>query len=274
MAYPEKLVRYTHTREKMNVPKTVNFAYADNEIVNARKGLWLYGSEHQVPDSDSRGLAPRQAWFIWKDNQYTDMMNTTVTRWGNASPGEGNLAFNAFLYPGTLMRDFLSDIVPIPKEMAESPEWMLTLPQCLKDHTAEYNVRTELEEVDRYPRHVLERNGKDIIWIDTQHGFNVRRRRVYQPSGAIAFEGKMSGFKERVPGIWLPDRQIAVTFHPADGFLNPTHELALQGKIFWIVYNTLHEARFNYVPDSLFEVPTHLPKEIRVIDSRKQKSRE
>jgi hypothetical protein len=139
------------------------------------------------------------------------------------------------------------------------------LPLCLKVAKPEYRIRKELEEIDGSPCHVVERAGKDVIWLDAEHGFNVRRRTIYWPSGAVCAEFKASGFDEKAPGIWLPNRQVSVAFNPDSA------PAAYRGKVMFVLVNRLEEARFGDLTDALFEVL--LPKEVRVIDLRKEKSR-
>ena len=71
----------------------------------------------------------------------------------------------------------------------------------------------ELEEVDEKPCHVLEWPEKDILYVDTEQGFNVRRRTLLQASGSMLGEFKASRFREYVCGIWLPERQISLAYN-------------------------------------------------------------
>jgi hypothetical protein len=208
-------------------------------------------------------MGGRQQWALWKEKQYTyrDHLNVTIS---DGDPGAANWFFNVWLYPMSLWRDSLSDTFDIPEEAYNDQEpgglWM-EMPRCLKTHPKQYRVRKAMEDVDGFPCHVVEWDKKDIIWIDHEHGFNVRRRRVFQPSGDIAGDFKASAFKERAPGIWLPDRQIGV------GFNTDRDPKEYRGRISLVLINVLREARFNDVPDSLFEVP--LDKDVLMHDNRK-----
>ena len=162
-----------------------------------------------------------------------------------------------------LFRDFHSDTFDVPKDFfQEGSEAAFVLPLCLKVAKAEYRIRAELEEIDGSPCHVVERAGKDVIWLDAEHGYNVRRRTIYWPSGAVCAEFKASGLDEKAPGIWLPNRQISVAFNPDSA------PVAYRGRVMFVLINRLEEARFGDVPDGLFEVP--LPKDVRVFDLRKK----
>jgi len=260
------MVRYVHSREKIDPPPNKLALYGDNQMVAARKGPWLFTSEDQSMVDNPAKISGRKTWVLWRDGQYTERDHNNVTFRSEApSPDGGNLALSTFYYPNTLMRDFLSDTFVLPDELLDSEEFGLALPRCLVKHRAEYRVREQLEEVDSFPCHVVERAGKDIIWMDDHHGFNVRRRRGLQPSGSILYEGKLSSFEEKAPGIWLPQRQLGIAFNP-DTFPEP-----YRGKVMRVVTNTLQEARFNDLPDSFFEVPQ--PKGVVVHDLRKQKDR-
>jgi hypothetical protein len=164
----------------------------------------------------------------------------------------------------SLCRDSLSDTFAIPEEAFQDEEpgglWM-EMPRCLTTHRALYRVREAMEDVDGFPCHVVEWAKKDIIWVDHGHGFNVRRRREFQPSGDIAFDFKASGFQQRAPGVWLPDRQLSVAFNM------DRDPKEYRGRVSFVMTNVLREARFNDVPDSLFEVP--LDKDVLIHDERK-----
>jgi hypothetical protein len=259
------MVRYVHSREQIDPPPNFLVLYGDNRMVAARKGPCLFASEDQLMVDNPARITGRKTWVLWKDGQYTDRDHNNVTILSKApAPGEGNLALNTFYYPNTLMRDFLTDTFDFPDELWETEEFSLMLPRCLVKHRAEYRVRKELEDVDSFPCHVVERPGKDVIWIDEHCGFNFRRRRGFQPSGSILYEGKASSFEEKAPGIWLPQRQIGIAYNP-DAAPEP-----YRGKIMRVVTNTVQEVRFNDLPDDFFEIPQ--PQGVLVHDLRKTKS--
>lgn len=259
------MVRYVHSREQIDPPPNTLVLYGDNQMVAARKGPWLFASEDQSIVDNPAKISGRKTWVLWRNGQYTQRDHDDVTIRPEAPSLEGNLALSVFYYPNTLMRDFLSDTFVLPDELLDSEEFGLALPRCLVKHRAEYRVREQLEEVDSFPCHVVERAGKDIIWIDNQHGFNIRRRRGFQPSGSILYEGKLSSFEEKAPGIWLPRRQVGVAFNP------DTSPEPCRGKVMRIVTNTLLEARFNDLPDTFFEIPR--PDNVRVHDLRARSDR-
>jgi hypothetical protein len=252
------IMRYTHARERIHPPAGTLVFYPDSEIVNARKGTWYYTQTRQAfinnPDAKTAD------WVLWKNKQFT-------FRTGNRALIKSepeSIAYQCSFYLFALFRDLISDAMPIAEEaFQKDSELGMILPRCLKLNNAAYRVRKELEEVDEAPCHVLEWPGKDVLWIDTEHGFNVRRRTAFQPSGSLLGEFKASRFKERAPGIWLPERQMGLAYNRDS---DPKDH---RGRIAFVMTNTLHEARFNDLPDSFFEIP--LPEEVKVHDLRTEK---
>ena len=243
------MVRYVHAREQIEPPPGMLVLYGDNQIVNARKGKWLFASENQAMPANPAHISGRKTWVLWKDGKYTERNQQSIQSRSGEPDLAGNLALNVFYYPNSLFRDFCSDTFTLPAEFWNEDEPSLTLPRCLSAHKKEYRVRGELEEVDSFPCHVLEWPGHDIIWIDDHCGFNVRRRKFFVPSGSMVFEMKASGFEEKAPGIWIPGRQTGITFNPDSA--PPQY----RGKIMRIVTNTLIEAQIGDVPDAMFNVP-------------------
>ena len=153
-------------------------------------------------------------------------------------------------YPNNLMRNSFSDLVTLPPSPPDQiTERGLMLPGCILANKAEYRVRGQLEEIDGAWCHVIERPGHDVIWVDTQHGFQVRRRTISQKSGRPLLEMRTTDLRERAPGVWLPTHQIGVSFNldsdPAE----------YQGRVRTVTTNRLIEARFNDLPDSFFALP-------------------
>jgi hypothetical protein len=261
------MIRYTHSRDRIDPAPGSLVLYPDNRLTNARKGPWLFAREEQADGPGPRPtITGRNTWVLWKDGVYTerDRQNARIME-GAQVMAAGTLALQTFYYPGALFRDFHSDTFDVPEAFfKENLEAAFVLPRCLRADKAEYRIRKDLEEIDGSPCHVIERAGKDVIWLDADHGYNVRRRTLHWPSGALCAEFKASGFAEKAPGIWLPARQVSVAFNP------DTAPPAYRGKLMFVLINRLEEARFGDVPDSLFKVP--LPKEVRVVDLREKKA--
>jgi hypothetical protein len=250
------MVRYTHMRERIQPPPGKMVEFPDVELINARKGpaLFIYFNQPRIATPDEK----RESWRLWKDKHCIQREDRTAFMQDDPAP-----LLNYYWYPCGLFRDLFSDTIPIPEEGFDDGDLALFLPRCLKVNKGEYIVRKELEEIDGGPCHVLERKGKDIIWIDAKRGFNVCRRTVLQPSGNVLVEFKAIGLMEKVKGIWLPKRQLSVVFN----FDADPREDRL--KVRFVMANTLLGARFNDLPDSFFEVP--LPNGVTLTDHRKLK---
>ncbi len=78
-----------------------------------------------------------------------------------------------------------------------------------------YRVLPKLQSVDGFPCYVIS-SGRDMIWIDDQHGFCVRRRVMF--TGHDLSDAKLSqlryckDFSEAAPGIWWPKQCSAITY--------------------------------------------------------------
>jgi hypothetical protein len=252
------MVKYTHMRERIAPPPGKMVEFPDVELTNARRGksIAIYHSQ-SLTDNRERKI---QNWLLWDGTCYTERNGLAAFK--QNQPAQHLMSY--FWYPMTLMRDMISESIPIPEEaFTKDPELSLMLPHCLKANLKSYAVRKELEDVDGVLCHVLERPGKDVLWIAADHGFNVARRTVFQPSGAVLFEFKANGFKEHAKGIWLPKRQISVAFN------FDTDPKEYRGRVRFVMINNLHDARFGDVPDSVFQVP--LPEGVKLDDRRKGK---
>lgn len=102
------------------------------------------------------------------------------------------------------------------------------LPGAFADH--DYRLLQAPEEVDGFPCVVVERPGKDKVWIDAGYGFAVRRRRWRaeasggEPEKLYLYESR--DFREERPGVWLPWRtHITVSVPPESG--SPSFEPAM-----------------------------------------------
>src|SRR5438270_2520198 len=162
------VIRYTHSRERIDPPPGSLVLYGDNQVVNARKGPWAFLSEDQSMSGASGHAEGRRTWGLWKENQYTERNRLDLTI-RDGDPGSSNLFYNVWLYPMSLCRDSLSDTFSIPEEAYREPEglWM-ELPRCLKTYRAHYRVRKDMEDVDGFPCLVVEWARKDVMWVDPQ----------------------------------------------------------------------------------------------------------
>lgn len=268
------MLRYRHTRTQMNAPyprAPGKGEYPNPEVTNARKGNWLYiGEVERLLTKDGEVAPPDQVirnTYIWRDGY-------CVFRQGGTVVFRDDATFNLWGFHYYLVNTGLSvwkDALPDRKDIghavgsAEAAESALNdLPRLVRNNKAEYSVRKELELVGGYPCHVVERKGKDVLWLDAEHGFALRRRAVYQPSGSLHYELKADLLAERAPGLWLPEVQTLAVYNP-----DTVEPAALRGKLWRIVTNTLIETRFNDLPDDFFTVPD---KDVKVFDKRAKKA--
>jgi hypothetical protein len=125
----------------------------------------------------------------------------------------------------------------------------LALPKAIEKRKREWVVRRELETVDGAPCVVIERKGKDTIWIDPDHGFVPRRRIYNEDSGNPLLEVQNRDLVERAPGLWLPNEQIILRYRP------DSDPPASRGKLFRKDVNRIVNISFDLLPDSFFDVP-------------------
>jgi hypothetical protein len=251
------MVKYTHTRERINPPPGKMVEFPDVELTNARRGKML-AIYHRQPLVNGTGM--NEAWLLWDGRIYTERNGFRAYRQDTISQD----VLSYFWYPMTLMRDMISEFYQIPEEAFQRDrELAMILPYCLKANKNQYHVRPELEEIDGIKCHVLERPGRDILWISAECGFNVCRRTLYQQSGDLLSEFKATGFKEYARGIWLPRRQLAVAYN------NDSDPQEFRRRLRFVMINNLREARFGDIPDSIFQIP--LPANVIVEDRRKNK---
>ena len=252
------LVKYTNARTRIHPPPKAMVEWPDAELVNARKGDWLLAHVRQPainqpaldrPALDQPALDQPKGvvdhWMLWRDGKFTDRIGSSV------QTGQEPLPMGSyFWYPNSLMREGLLGLLKVPKEAyASDPELSRFLPFCLRADQAAYQVRKELEEIDGALCHVVERPGHDILWIDAQHGFQLRRRTLFQKPGQLLSEFRATDVRERAPGVWLPTRQLAVAYNMES---DPPE---YRGRVRFVLTNTLAEARFGELPDDLFVVP-------------------
>ena len=254
------IIKYTHTRERIDPPPGKMVEFPDVELTNARLDNMLSVSYRQ-PLVGASGF--NEKWFVWDGKRYTERDGARAYIQDTISPN----ILSYLWFPMSLMRNPIPEFHLIPEEAFQHDrELSQMLPYCLEANKTEYRVRPEMEEIDGVKCHVLERTGKDIMWISAELGFSVFRRTLIQPSGDLLTEFKASGFREYSKGIWLPKRQIAVAYN--NDFDPPEY----RRKVRFIMVNNLREAKLGDAPKSAFHVP--LPASVPVEDRRKASVRQ
>jgi hypothetical protein len=241
------MVRYEHVREGINFALPI--VDQSHEMVNARKGDWLYASETPVTAQKNSGWV----WVSWRDGKYTQREGDSAFIQSKddllKSKGSSYL-YQLWWYPANLGVYPVADAFPYKGDEKDKPRHV-ELAGYLKANKDRFRVRAKLENVDGTPCHVLEWPDREAIWIDPATGFSLRRRVVFTPlhagRGTLAYEFKALRVRERTPGIWLPDRQVIVTF---DGGIGEKGS-----RVEKVILSDLKEARFNDLPDDFFQVP-------------------
>jgi hypothetical protein len=115
-----------------------------------------------------------------------------------------------------------------------------------------YRVLPNMQVVDGFPCHVVT-SGPDTIWIDTEHGFAMRRRVWFQMRNlsrppVLAFIHVNKDFRQCADNIWLPHQCYRLDFA---GTLEPANS---QGTLSEVHAVTAKAIQVNSVKDDLFEL--------------------
>ncbi|GHT18187.1 hypothetical protein FACS1894189_5700 [Planctomycetales bacterium] len=135
------------------------------------------------------------------------------------------------------------------------------LPDFLEKNRSNYKISPQQEDVDGFPCWVVEYPGMDKFWIDTEHGYVVRKR-VYhwEPGKPKKFAIHNSDFREVKPGIWLPYKQIVDKYASIK-----SEEPKIWDKIASRLYYQLEEVLINDVSDGIFDIKP--PAGTRIVDN-------
>jgi hypothetical protein len=108
-------------------------------------------------------------------------------------------------------------------------------------------VRPELEAVNGRWCHVLERPGRDRLWIDLERGCTLLRRETdAESSGPLASRYELGDHREVSPGVWLPSWIRNTQFD----YQAPTEE-ARRRRVIDAVIEVI-ESHANDMPDEQF----------------------
>jgi hypothetical protein len=78
-----------------------------------------------------------------------------------------------------------------------------------------YTARPVREQVDGVWCDVVERPGRDVIWLDPMAGFAIRRREVFLFSPPVpVMRYELSDHREYAPGVWLPQQIRRILLAP------------------------------------------------------------
>lgn len=261
------MVHYHHTRKMLTPLPGFGEDYPSNEMINARKGKWMYSWESQRLDlklNPSAGPDDKsQYWIAWKGDVCVERDDDQLS----ILPEPSSRAYQTFFFTGWLGLDLQGDMEVRSGYLRKlfkgarpsEREARVMLPGAIVRSKGEYKVRPQLEVVDGVPCHVVERAGYDVLWVDPSIGYLFRRRLYYDSPGRLAADLQHEEFREYAPGIWLPQRSKSQAY--ASERLNlPEYK----GKPNALLQHTLVAARFNDLPDSYFNVP--IPEQATVHD--------
>ncbi len=148
------------------------------------------------------------------------------------------------------------------KEKIQGYEFLnvLDLPDSLVRHRDHYIVKNELINIEGHDCYVLEWEQRDILFVDPDMNFSVRKRIVYnQDNGQIEYVATNKDFKEVCPGLWLPYKQMVDVY--ANTSVEPRSNW---GKIASQRFFEIKEVKVGDIEDSLFEISP--PVGTRVVD--------
>lgn len=263
MSQKSWMLHYTHSR-KPGMQQTKLPLFPDADVVNARKGSWLFVHDKQellTEDAQHTTGQTYEQWASWNGKISLERQGDIV----QILPEPTARPYQMLYFTSLLYVDLLSDMRIRSDDLkrlfgGEVPTngFWEALPRSVVEHQSEFKVRPEREVVDGAPCHVLERKDKDVLWIDAEHGFLCRHRVYYQSPGSPLFEMSNSDLHEQTPGIWIPTKLTAARYN-----LDKAPE-EYRGKPEVLIANVLREARFNDLPDSFFVVP--VPEQATVND--------
>lgn len=246
---PSWLVEYVHERRNHHPPPGIQQKDTRWEVLNAKKGDWIY--VHRIAKHRRDRLV--QTWCVWRDGICTFRIFNNYQIFPEIHPA----AWEYLFYTDTLFLDmhprtrykagFLDRLLG-----GVSPSQKLSrimLPESIKKQAKEVRLRPQLETIDGHQCVVVEIPEKDILWLDPQIGFLCRRRQVYQKPGVLFAEYRNMEFKQWLPGLWLPLKQVVVRYN-LDSDPPEYH-----GKVRYVERNYVMRIQLGNVPDELFVVP-------------------
>jgi hypothetical protein len=138
------------------------------------------------------------------------------------------------------------------------------LPEFLEKNKNKYTVHPNQEDVDGFPCWVVEYPCMDKFWIDIGHGYAARKR-IYHwaPGTPRKFSILNQEWKEDVPGLWLPHKQIVDKYASI-----VAEDSKIWDEVTARMYYEVNEILINNVPDEVFEIT--LPVGTQVTDNARK----
>jgi hypothetical protein len=257
----------------------VSFAYSLHRYRQSARVIAQRQQKHAVPDD----FAFEAQVAIKDEKRFTHIRKTTPSKRPPASSaaskskrlsrpdpefvyaynGAAMKCFQPFLSMGYIHRAKLDSVesrhmwyfdsvsIPTGAGAARQRESAWYVPVALSLSTA-YHVLPTLQKIDGFPCHVVT-SGPDTLWIDTEHGFSVRRRVWFQMTSlsqppVLAFIYVNKDIRPCTEEIWLPYACYRLDF---GGTMEPANA---QGVLTEVNTVMAKEIRVNTVTDDLFEL--------------------
>lgn len=156
---------------------------------------------------------------------------------------QGINIYRAIVADAGLKYDDIADL-EIYREDLDHP----FMPETLLDNQEHYVLHPQQEPVDGVPCWVLEWEGMDKCWVDSECGFAIRKRIYHwEPGGPPKYKIVSKDFREEFPGIWVPWTQLATRYTSIHA-----EEPALWGKVASELRYEVVEVDLEHAPDNLF----------------------
>lgn len=271
------ICRAQRTKCEEITPSHYSGGYLDTEFLVARKSdRWLthkrflnlanetirdrQGNKVYVPNE------PRT--FVMKDHFILEWLEgkdvATVDLFGE---GRGMLqCLDFFSHLGFDVAKHLSRSGGADYSKAQKVEWAQDylghpfFPDFLRNNKLKYRVLQNEEAVDGVACCVLEYPGMDKAWLDPVRGYAVCRR-IYHwgPGKPRKFEIINFGFKEYLPGLWLPQRQVVNKYASII-----SEDSSIWDKVACRLTYELREMTFGSIPDEA--VDRKIPPGLLIVD--------
>jgi hypothetical protein len=202
-----------------------------------------YGNSHGQDSLDWQEYPARECWYFTGQNWFgANPVNRTFTT-GKAGPRDE--------LPSEIAQDSIFFAVGLWLFDVHLPPRLEGRPVVLREVAASPDYRTvrpRQELVDGRWCHVLEREGFDRLWIDTEHGCALLARETdYGNPPVLAQRLESSGHREVAPGVWLPARFRNIQYNWR-ARTEKERKLTLTDGFHRVI-----EARANDVDDGLFQ---------------------
>lgn len=226
----------------------------------ARKGKFVFA---HITQTVAAQQAPIEEWVTWDDNICKHRRSDGYSIFPDVLPQ----AHNYFTYTDALYADCYRLIewkTPSRiRRMGGSPSTsnVFLLPRMISENKSKYRLHPKQGNVNGNWCHVLEWPHRDLIHVDTNHGFVVRWRKMWFRKDVPAGEIFNRDLYEHEPGLWLPKSQEEIRYY---NLHSPASKL---GKVMRNSKTKLLDISFAPLPDSFFEVPAEADEQLLVNDN-------